>query len=103
MGKAMFKQLVISVILGVSLLFSVALWAQNSDAKPTVVAKLDVEQQLSLSAHEASEGQFIQQLSTDKSPAMVKEEVAVPLMSALGLMVFALMYFVLRSSRRRVK
>lgn len=97
----MVKKFVVSVILGASLFSSVFLWAKNSDAP--VVAKLNIEQQLSISAYQSGHSQFIQQVSADQGALIVKNEVAVPLMSVLGLLVFALMYFVLRSSRQRVK
>jgi len=97
----MFKKFVVSLILGVSLFSSVFLWAKNSDV-PTV-AKLDVEQQLSISAHKTGDDQFAKKVSSDQDASILKEKVRVPLMSVLGLLVFGLMYFVLRSSRQRVK
>ncbi len=101
----MFKKSVISVALGISLFTSVALWAE-SDEQSAVVAKLDVAQQLSISEHDLGESGFIQQVSDQPQlipfiPAV--EEVPMPLLPALGIMVFGLMYFVLRSSRNRIK
>jgi len=47
----MFKKAVVSVVLGVSLFSSIALWAQN-DEQAAVVAKLDVTHQLSISEYQ---------------------------------------------------
>jgi hypothetical protein len=101
----MFKKMVVSVVLGVSLLSSLTLLAKNSD-KPVVVAKLHVEHQLSISAHGVGEDIFIQQVSLDKSVLAAGqggENLPIPLLSGFGVMVFGLMFYVLRSSRQRIK
>lgn len=103
--KHMFKQIVVSIVLSVSLLSSIALWAQGSN-QPAVVAKLEVTHQLSISEHEQNEAKFIQQVAEEKhilSLMQTKNGVPMPILSALGIMVFGLMYFVLRSSRQRIK
>jgi len=101
----MFKKAVVSVVLGISLMSSIVLWAKSSE-DAQVVAKLDVTQQLSISEHNLGEGDFIQQVR--EQPKAIPfipttDDVPMPLLPALGVMVFGLMYFVLRSSRNRIK
>ncbi|MEE9331431.1 MAG: hypothetical protein V3U89_04285 [Methylophilaceae bacterium] len=101
----MFKKVIVSVVLGISLLSSLALLAQNSD-KPVVMAKLNVEHQLSISAHGAGEENFIQQVRVDKSVLALgqgRKNLPIPLLSGLGVVMFGLMFFVLRASRQRIK
>jgi len=101
----MFKKAVVSVVLGVSLFSSIALWAQN-DEQAAVVAKLDVTHQLSISEHNLGGDRFIQQVGEEKQVIpflQATDGLPMPLIPALGVMVFGLMYFVLRASRNRIK
>ncbi len=101
----MFKRLVVSIVLGVSMLSSIALWAKN-DRQPTVVAKLDVMHQLSISEHNLGGDRFIKQVSDEPSALSLiqtTDGVPMPFLSVLGILVFGLMYFVLRSSRNGIK
>lgn len=100
----MFKQLVIAIVLGVSLFSSIALWAQNEQA-PVIVAQLQVERQLSISAHQNGEENFIEQVSVQNqtsSVSQVRNNTRVPVLTMLGVMVFGLVCFVLRVSRKRI-
>jgi len=100
----MLKKRILAVILGVSLMSSFMLWANT---EVTAVHQLDVEQQLSISAHDAGEGHFITQVTPKQGVAAIVRDaegnVTVPFMTGLGFLVFGLMYFVLRASRPRVK
>jgi len=99
----MFKKAVVSVVLSVSLFSSLALWAK-SDEQPKIVAKLEVTSQLSMSEHNVGGHGFIQQVTEDSTLAFIgPDSMPMPLVPALGVMVFGLMYFVLRSSRNRIK
>ncbi|MFW5432075.1 MAG: hypothetical protein ACKE5M_08655 [Methylophilaceae bacterium] len=101
----MFKKALVSVTLGVLLLFSLSLWAK-SNQEPVLVAKLKVDNQLSISAHQVGEESFISQVGAKKDiPAKVQGEKNVPmsLLSVFGVMAFGLIYFVHRSSRQRIK
>lgn len=98
----MLKKVLVSVGLGVLLLFSLTLWAQNNQ-EPVVVASLEVKNQLSISALQLGEDRFISQVSSPKVITVAgKKESPVPLLSSLGVIAFGLIYFVIRSSRQRV-
>jgi len=101
----MFKKIVVSVVLGVALLTSFALWAKTNDA-PTVMAKIDVQDQLSFSAHQAGESTFINQIGDAKHSSAVTQgesKAAMSLVSVLWTMAFALLFFVIRVTARRIK
>ncbi len=101
----MFKKLIISILLGVSLLTSLTLGAQ--DNKPTVIAKLDVENQLSISAHQSGQSHFINQIGVSSKQSAKKEEahsqVPMSVVSGFWTMAFALLFFVVRVTARRIK
>lgn len=102
----MFKKVIVSVTLGALLLFSLSLWTKSNTVPAMMVATPDVEHQLSISAHESNEESFINQVGAKEgTPVKVQSEknIAMPLLSSLGVMVLGLMYFVLRSSRQRIK
>lgn len=101
----MFKKLVVSVVLGVSLLSSLALWAKSKD-EPIIVAKIEVKNQLSLSAHQVGEASFINQIEPSKVKVAEKQDEAslsVTKTSVFWTMAFALLFFVLRGATRRIK
>ncbi|MGJ8619018.1 MAG: hypothetical protein ACSHWN_01700 [Methylophilaceae bacterium] len=101
----MFNKKIVSVVLGVSLLTSLSLGAK--DNKPTVIAKLDVENQLSISAHQAGKSNFINQIGESGQKSAKKEqtltEVPMSVVSIFWTMAFALLFFVVRVSARRIK
>jgi hypothetical protein len=101
----MFKKFIVSVVIGVSLLTSLTLGAK--DNKPTVLAKLDVESQLSISAHQTGQSNFINQIGVSgKLPAkrnQVLSEVPMSVVSVFWTMAFALLFFVVRVTARRIK
>ena len=101
----MFKKLITSVVLAVALMTSLTLGAR--DNKPTVIAKLDVEHQLSISAHQSGQSNFINQIGvTDKKTVNKGEtltKVPMSLVSGFWTMVFALLIFVARVTARRIK
>jgi hypothetical protein len=100
----MFKRLVVSAVLGVALLTSFALWAKPSDA-PTMVAKIEVHNQLSFSAHEAGESKFISQIGDAKQSEtkLGESKMAMSVVSVFWTMAFALLFFVIRVTARRIK
>lgn len=98
----MLKKVLVSVGLGVLLLFSLTLWAQNNQA-PIMVASLEVENQLSISALQLGEDRFIGQVGPKKVVTVAsKKDLPAPLLSSFGVIAFGLIYFVIRSSRQRV-
>lgn len=101
----MFKKLIVSVLLGASLLTSLTLGAK--DNKPTVIAKLDVENQLSISAHQSGQSNFINQVGVSgKKPAKKDQtltQVPMSVVSGFWTMAFALLFFVVRVTATRIK
>ena len=100
----LFKKLIVSVVLGVSLLSSLAIWAENKQ-EPLQVAKLDVVNQLSISAHQVGEDSFLQQVGTSKKKAAVQHKAGVPMstISFFWIMATGLLFFVVRLAKRRIK
>ena len=104
-GWSMFKKGLVSVTLGAMLLLSLSLWAK-SNQEPTVVAKLQVENQLSISAHQGGEESFMQQVSTSKAKAPkqhVEESLPMSVLSVFWIMMLGLLFFVIRVSTQRIK
>ncbi len=101
----MFKKLITSIVLGISLVTSLTLGAK--DNKPTVIAKLDVESQISISAHQSGQSNFINQIGvSEKKPSKKDQTLAqVPMsvVSGFWTMVFALLFFVVRVTATRIK
>lgn len=101
----MVKKILVSVVLGALLFVSFSLWAKNNQEQ-VLVAKLQVENQLSISAHQVGEDRFINQVGAKKDmleKVQSERNIPMPLLSSFGVMIFGLMYFVLRSSRQRIK
>lgn len=101
----MFIKLITSVVLAIALMTSLTLVAK--DNKPTVIAKLDVENQLSISAHQSGQSHFINQIGTsEKKPATKNQtltQVPMSVVSGFWTMVFALLIFVVRVTATRIK
>jgi hypothetical protein len=101
----MFKKVLVSVALGSLLLFSLSLWAKDNH-KPVLVAELQVNNQLSISAHQSGEESFVQQVSATKIKVdNQKQQKNLPMsvISAFWIMAFALLFFVIRVTTRRIK
>ncbi len=100
----MLKKVLVSVVLGVALFTSFALWAKPSEM-PTMVAKIEVQDQLSFSAHQAGEVTFINQVGDGTQSSASKQgetKAAMSLVSVLWTMAFALLFFVIRLTARRI-
>lgn len=101
----MFKKLITSVVLAIALMTSLTLGAK--DNKPTIIAKLDVEHQLSISAHQSGQSHFINQIgASEKKPAtkdQASTQVPMSVVSGFWTMVFALLFFVVRVTARQIK
>ena len=101
----MLKKLITSVVFAIALMTSLTLGAK--DNKPTVIAKLDVENQLSISAHQSGQSHFINQIGVaEKKPAskdQTQAQVPMSVVSGFWTMVFALLFFVVRVTATRIK
>lgn len=99
-----FKKLIVSAVLGVSLLSSAAILAENQH-EPVQVAKLEVVNQLSISAHEVGEDNFLQQVGTSQKKAAAESKAGVPMttIAFLWIMATGLLFFVVRLTKRRIK
>lgn len=101
----MLKNLLVSVLLGVSLLVSLGLQAQTE--QPAVqVAQLNVEQQLSLSAHADGETSFLNQVGINHKEIVIESNQAglpVSVSSVIWIMMFGLLFFVVRAVTKRIK
>jgi hypothetical protein len=95
----MFRKFVISVMFGVLMLSSLALVADDGSA-PVKLAVLEVENQLSVSAHQGGEQSFIQQVKP--AEAQAKKDVSIPVVTGFWLMMFGLFLFVLRGGGQRI-
>lgn len=107
---SMFKKLLVSTVLGVLLFSSFALWAKGNDAlvsvtAPVQVAKLEVANQLSISAHQVGEESYIQQVGVLTVKVNHQHGAGMPMttVSFLWLMAAALLFFVIRATTRRIK
>lgn len=99
-----FKKLIVSAMLGVSLLSSLAIGVENKH-EPVQVAKLEVVNQLSISAHEVGGDSFLQQVGASKSKSAIQNETGIPMSAAsvFWIMVTGLFFFVVRLAKRRIK
>lgn len=102
----MFKQLAVSIVLGVSLLSSVVIWAQNNE-EPVIMAKasdLDVANQLSISEYSKGNDSYVNQVGkpTKAASKQNSEDISVSMVAGFWVMLFALFVFVTRSSTRRL-
>lgn len=101
----MVKKVLVSVALGSLLLFSLSLWAKGNQ-EPVLVAKLQVENQLSISARQSGDESFVQQVSTAKLKVdNQKQEQNLPMsvISVFWIIAFGLLFFVIRATTRRIK
>lgn len=101
----MLKKVLVSAALGTLLLFSLSLWAKGNQEQ-VMVAKLQVKNQLSISAHQSGEESFVQQVSTAKLKVdNQKQQSNLPMsvISVFWIMAFGLLFFVVRASTRRIK
>ena len=84
----MFKQLVVSIVLGISLLSSVVIWAQNNE-EPVIMAKasnLDVAHQLSISEYSKGNDSYVNQVgkATKAAGKQKSEEISVSMVAGFG-------------------
>lgn len=101
----MLKKVLVSAALGTLLLFSLSLWAKGNQEQ-VMVAKLQVKNQLSISAHQSGEESFVQQVSAAKLKVdNQKQQSSLPMsvISVFWIMAFGLLFFVVRASTRRIK
>jgi len=101
----MVKKLLVSIALGSLLLFSLSLWAK-SNHEPVLVADLQVNNQLSISAHQSGDKSFVQQVVATKVKVdNQKQQLNLPMsvVSVFWIMAFALLFFVIRVTTRRIK
>lgn len=101
----MLKKLFVSFVLGASLLTSMVLWAK-AEQNTVQVAQLNVEQQLSLSAHEDGDTSFLNQLGVNHKKIVMETNqtpLPMPVSSMIWTMLFGLMFFVIRAVTKRIK
>lgn len=101
----MLKKLFVSMLLGASLFTSMVLWAK-ADQDAVQVAQLNVNQQLSLSAHADGETSFLNQVGINHKQIVIETNqspLPMPLSSIIWTMLFGLMFFVVRAVTRRIK
>lgn len=100
----MLKQFLVSIVLATLMFTSIVLWAQNGEAGPSQ-ANLEVTKQLSISDYTKGDESYIVQVNEAAPIAeqAKKEHVLVPEVAVFWVLFFALMVFVVRLSRRRLK
>ena len=103
----MLKKLVFSFVLGLTLFTSLTIGAQGKEKpnkeEPILVAKIDVENQISISDHEAGQANFINQVGVLKADQKTQENVPMSVGSVFWTMAFGLLIFVIRVTARRIK
>jgi hypothetical protein len=98
----MLKKVLVSVALGSLLLFSLSLWAKTKQ-EPIQVAAIAVENQLSISAHQAGKEDYLQQVTAPKTKAINpidESNLPVSVISVFWTMAFGLLFFVIKATRR---
>jgi hypothetical protein len=98
------KKILVSTIFGVLLLSSLTLLAKGKD-EPVQVVQLEVVNQLSIGAHEVGEESYIQQVGVSKPRVVTQEKTGLPMttVSFFWVMATGLLFFVARSTARRIK
>lgn len=106
----MFKKLLVSFILGIALFTSLTIGAKVKDEptkdKPILVAKIEVNNQLSISDQQMGETSFINQVSVLKqvdTREKPQENVPLSVISVFWTMAFGLLIFVIRVTARPIK
>lgn len=100
----MFKQFLVSVFLASLMLTSMMLWAQTTHDVDSGV-KLNFDHKLTINDYSKDGGSYIQQVNQPKQVAVQPQEspLSVPEVAVFWVMLFALIVFVIRLSRRRLK